>query len=146
MALLEYNRGNAKIAEELYLKVIEQEPEYSQPYYLLGLLYNELSEPQKSLSYLKMACKKEPKNQRAFYNYALKLQEQMLLEDSIKVIENGLLFFKLDEGLLYLKLIALLKLNRSSEAFTLVKQLLEISPNNTNYQNILNNLSNSSSH
>lgn len=142
LALLEYNRGNIETAEKLYLKVIEQEPNYSQPYYMLGLLYNESGEPQKSLFYLKTACEKEPKNQRAFYNYALKLQEQLLLEDSINVIEDGLTHFILDEGLLYLKLIAFLKLENISEARTLVIKLLEISPNNTNYQNILNNLSN----
>jgi len=142
VALLEYNRGNIDTAEELYLKVIDQEPDYSQSYYMLGLLYNESGEAQKSLYYLKTACQKEPKNQRAFYNYALKLQEQLSIEDSIKVIDDGLTHFKLDEGLLYLKLIAFLKLENRNDAYTLVIQLLEISPNNTNYQNILNNLSN----
>ena len=142
LALLEYNRGNIEIAVELYLKVIEQEPDYSQPYFMLGLLYNETGLSEKSLSYLKTACEKEPKNQRAFYNYALKLQEQQLIEQSLKVLNEGLVYFNFDEGLLYLKLIAFLKLNKTNEAHQLVIKLLEISPNNTNYQNILNNLSN----
>ena len=67
--------GNVEEAENLYLKVIEIEPNFSYSYYMLGLLYNETGKAQKSMEYLEMACSKEPININAFYNYALKLQE-----------------------------------------------------------------------
>ena len=38
LALLLYNQGNVSAAEKLYLKVVEQEPNYSFPNYMLGLL------------------------------------------------------------------------------------------------------------
>ena len=140
LALLEYNRGNAAKAEELYLKVVEQEPEFSQPFYMLGLLYNELGEAEKSLSYLKQACEKEPKIVRSFYNYALKLQERQEFRESIRTIDEGLVHFTNDENLLYVKLIALLRLNNNTEAYQLVNQLLTISPGNSNYLSIKNRL------
>jgi predicted CXXCH cytochrome family protein len=140
LALLEYNKGNVAKAEELYLKVIEQEPEFSQPFYMLGLLYNELGQADKSLSYLKQACEKEPKIIRSFYNYALKLQEKQEFKASIKTIDEGLVYFANDENLLYVKLIALLRLNSNTEAYQLVNQLLKMSPNNPNYLSIKSRL------
>lgn len=140
LALLEYNRGNIPKAEELYLRVTIQEPDFSQPFYMLGLLYNELGQADKSLSYLKQACEKEPKIVRSFYNYSLKLQERQEFKESITLIDEGLVHFANDENLLYVKLIALLRLNSNNEAYQLVNQLLKISPNNSNYLSIKNRL------
>ncbi len=140
LALLEYNKGNTEVAKNLFLKVIEQEPEYSYPYYMLGLLYNEINAPEKSLLYLKQACDKTPLIPKAFYNYALKLQEKSLYKESVQVIDKALNVYAYDEGLLYVKLIALLKLNNKEKAKTICEKLLQISPNNSRYKEIFSSL------
>lgn len=140
LALLEYNKGNIEIAENLFLKVTEQEPEYSYPYYMLGLLYNEINKPEKSILYLKLACDKTPLIPKAFYNYALKLQEKSLYKESIQVIDKVLNVHTHDEGLLYIKLLALIKLNNKLAAKSTCQKLLSISPNNASYREILNSL------
>ena len=89
---------------------------------------------------MKLSCEKEPKLPKAFYNYALKLQEQNDIDASIESLDQGLQFFPQDENLLYVKLIGLIKLNRNNEAYDLVNRLLIMSPNNANYLNILRNL------
>ncbi|HHC80083.1 MAG TPA: tetratricopeptide repeat protein [Flavobacteriia bacterium] len=140
LALLEYNQGHQKKAEELYLKVIEQEPEYSYPYFMLGLLYNETGNAEKSLKYLALACDKQPVIPRAFYNYALKLQENKAYKKSLEIIEKALKQYPFDEGLLYVKLLGQIKTNQQKNAYNTCIILLQISPENTNYQKILDNL------
>ncbi len=141
LALLEYNRGNIQLAEALYLKITQQEPEYSYPYFMLGLLYNESVKPEKSLEYLAKACdNKQPILPRAFYNYGLKLQEKDLYEKSIVVINKALKTVPYDEGLLYIKLLGQINTNQTKEAYNTCSLLLKISPNNTNYKKILENL------
>lgn len=54
---------------------------------MLGLLYNETGEEEKPLSYLSEACHR--KNPRACYNYALKLQENKEIDQSLEVLEKG---------------------------------------------------------
>ena len=141
LAILEYNRGNSKIAEELYLKVTEQEPEYSYPYFMLGLLYNESGKPEKSLEYLAKACdNKLPILPRAFYNYALKLQENKAYKKSLEIIEKALKHYPLNEELLYVKLLGQLKSNQKNAAKSTCLLLLKISPDNVDYQEILANI------
>lgn len=140
LALLEYNRGNFNQAEKLYLKVTEQEPNFSHAFYSLGLFYGEQGNPEKSIKYLGLACEKEPKMARAFYNYALKLQQELLLESSVDASNFGLSYFPNDENILYIKLLGLIKLNKKEEAKLVVAKLLNISPSNTSYLRIFNDL------
>ncbi len=140
LALLQYTTGNVDEAEKLYLKVIEIEPDFSYSYYMLGLLYNETGKPQKSMEYLEMACSKEPININAFYNYALKLQEVGSDEKSLKIIDKALQTAPSDERLLYAKLIGLINLNRTSEAYNICQTLVNMNPNNPSYQQLLGQL------
>jgi len=140
LALLYYQRGLIKECEELYLKVIEQEPEFSQPYYMLGLLYNETGNNKKAMDYLKSATEKEPANMNAFYNYALKLQQESENIASIKVINKGLNIFFNNERLLYVKLIGEINLKQISNAKNTCNLLIEMAPNNSNYRQILTSL------
>jgi tetratricopeptide (TPR) repeat protein len=104
-ALIYYQTGLIKECEALYLKVVEQEPEFSQSYYMLGLLYNETGIEKKAMDYLKLATEKEPTTMNTFYNYALKLQQANKNEASLKIIEKGLIIFINNERLLYASLL-----------------------------------------
>jgi len=140
LALLFYQQGKVKESEALYLKVIEQEPAFGESYYMLGLLYNEMGNGDKALEYLGKASVKEPLNMNAIYNYAIKLQEIGKHKASLKSIESGLKMAPNQERLLYLKLIAQLKLNNNQQALTTCTLLLQLDPNNTNYNQIMANL------
>ena len=140
LALINYQIGQTEKSEQLYLKVIEQEPNFALSYYMLGLLYNELGNNEKSLKYLKLASEKEPANVNSFYNYAIKLQENKELKLSISVIEKGLLLFPNNERLLYIKTIAFINLNDLGNAYECAIILTKLNPNNTDYQQLIQNI------
>jgi len=141
LAFLYYQQGSIKECEKLYLKVIEQEPEFGPSYYMLGLLYNETGNTKKALKYLDAACEKEPVNLTAFYNYALILQKEGNNKESITVINDAIKIFSNLEKLLYVKLIAQLNLKLSNDAYQTCLKLIDVAPNNSNYQQIIKNLS-----
>ncbi len=140
LALLNYQMGKPSESETLYLKVIEQEPEFSYPYYMLGLLYNETGEVKKALEFLSKAILKDPPNINAYSNYALLLQQQASNEASIEVINKGLKQFPLEEKLLYIKLLGELNLQLRYEAIETTGILLQLNPNNTDYLQIMKQL------
>ncbi len=140
LALLYYQQGNIKESEALYLKVVEQEPAFGESYYMLGLLYNEKGEGDKALAFLGKACSKEPLNVNALCNYAIKLQETGAYKKSLLTIDKGIRKFPNQERLLYLKLIAQLKLNRNQHALETCRLLVQLAPDNSNYAQILNDL------
>jgi len=140
LALIYYQQGLMTESERLYLKIIEQEPDYSYSYYMLGLLYNETGNTEKTLVYLEKATNKKPANQNAFYNYALKLQENKKYSISLEVLNKGLAIFPDDERLLYAKLLAEINTKATKKAYKTCQKLLEINPNNTNYQSIFKRL------
>ena len=140
LALLQYQMGKKKEAEALYLQVIELEPETSYPYYMLGLFYHEANESQKAEQYLKMACEKEPPMENAFYNYALMLHQNNEFEASIKVLNEGLHLFPYGERLHYIKLLSQMKLEDKNGARKTLGLLIQLNPQNSQYQDILKQL------
>ena len=140
LAFLHYQRGNMSATEELYLKVIEQEPDFGYSYYMLGLLYNETGQINKALEYLATACKKDPLNMNAFYNYALLLQKENKNIESIEITERALKSFPKNEKLLYVRLIGEINLKHLGKAIETCYLLIELYPNNANYVQILDEL------
>lgn len=140
LALIVYNQGKIEEAEKLYLKVISQEPNTSYPHFMLGLLYNENNQPEKSIQYLKLATEKQPILIKAFYNYAIKLQEQQKYKEASTVIEKGLKEIPTSERLLYLKVINQINANNTQGAKNTVLFLLELFPDNPNYKQLLNTI------
>ena len=138
LALLSFNQGDIRMAESLYLKVTELEPEYADSYFMLGLLYNETGEEKKSLFNLSEACQRN--NPRACYNYALKLQGNKEFDKSLDVLKKSLKINPHNEDLLYVKLIGELKSGKKNNALNTINKLLEISPNNSTYHDILKSL------
>jgi len=142
LALLYYQKGDVLKAEELYEKVITQEPEISYPYYMLGLLYNEKNDLKKAEKYLETATKAEPLLYGAHYNYLLLLQKIQNYNLSLRKADDYLLKFPNDQQIIYLKLVAYFQQKRWVEAEKTAKQLIELAPNNPQYQNVLTEIQN----
>ncbi|MCB0649954.1 MAG: tetratricopeptide repeat protein [Saprospiraceae bacterium] len=140
LALLLYRNGMVKEAEALYLKVTEQEPDFSYAFYMLGLLYNETGNREKAKEYMQKSCSKNPPNLRAFYNYALLLQQEKSNQSSVDILNKGLEIFPENEQLLYVKLLGEMKLDQKKEALKTCQLLLKISPDNTEYRQVLQRL------
>lgn len=140
LALLLYKQGDIDQAKNLYLKVTALEPDYGNSYYMLGLLYNETGDTQKALKYLAEACDKKPINIRAFYNYALKLQAEGMNQKSVEIINKALNLFPDNESLLYVKLIGEINLKQNISAYNTCSKLIQLAPNNANYQQIFESL------
>lgn len=136
LALLNYKQGNVAEAEKLYLKVIEQEPDFSESYYMLSLLNNEKNKNEEAMHYMKIACSKKTTNYKPFYNYALMLQAINDIKNSIIIIDKGLQVYPNNEQLLYVKLTTQLNQKDYQEARQSVNTLLEINPNNQTYLQI----------
>lgn len=142
LALMEYENGNTHEAERLYLQVIEQEPEYSYPWFMLGLLYNETGESGKSLSYLSGACDREPFLVRAHYNYALKLQELKKYSEADVILDKALAEVPANASLLYVKLLGTMEMGNNQQAIKLAERLVALDPQNQRYKQILTDLKN----
>ncbi len=138
LALLLYQTGDASSAENLYLKVINQEPQVSYPYYMLGLLYNEQSQPQKAQGFMKQACNKEPYIDRAFYNYSIMLQQANQHQKSISIIQKGLNRGGQNQpDLQYMKLLAEMKLKQWKDAKATAELLVELTNGDPRFVQIL---------
>ncbi|MGB7842198.1 MAG: tetratricopeptide repeat protein, partial [Salinimicrobium sp.] len=136
LALLQYQKGNIREAEQLYLRVVKQEPQFAEGYYMLGLLYNETGNQQKAREYLSKSCGLEVPNIRACYNYALLLQQNEDFETSIEVLNKALTQFPAEESLLYVKLVAEINLEYFDRARITLNELLKIAPENLQYKEI----------
>lgn len=143
LALLRYQNGATAEAESLYLKVTEQEPNVSYSYYMLGLLYNEQNTPELAAKYLQLACEKAPYLEKAYYNYAIFLQQKEQFQSSIALVHKGLSRGGQNQpDLLYLQLLAEIKLEHRDEALSTAAQLIKITNNNPRYVEIYQRLQN----
>jgi len=137
LALLYYQMDNLEETVKLYLKVIEQEPDFGYAYYMLGLAYNEMGNTKEAKNYLFEASVKDPNNVNAIYNYSIILQKENDFAGSVNFLNTALKRFPDNERLLYAKLSALLNTRQLREAYTTCSKLLEIAPENQEYQQIM---------
>jgi len=107
---------------------------------MLGLMYHEIGNSLEALNYLGLACERKPVNIRAFYNYALKLQEAGQNEASVRIMDKALKIIPDNEEFLYVKLIGQLNDNQHDASYYTCLKLLEIAPNNANYNQIRDRL------
>jgi tetratricopeptide (TPR) repeat protein len=84
-----------------------------------------------------LACDKQPVLPRAFYNYALKLYQTERYKATVETAAKGLEIVPDDESLLYVKLLGLIKLGKTTEASQVVLRLIQINPDNPDYKNIM---------
>jgi tetratricopeptide (TPR) repeat protein len=107
---------------------------------MLGLLYNEIGRPEKSLSYLKEACEREPFLVRAHYNYALKLQELKKYAEAEVILDKALAEVPGNTSILYVKLIGAMEMGKDRLAKQLAERLVALEPQNQQYKSILRDL------
>jgi len=134
LANLYYRQGKLEEAEQVFLKIIEQEPGYGETYYSLGLLYAEQKEMEKARTFLKQAADKINDNERVLYNYALVLQNIGDIEAAKKVFARAIEKYPQSTSNIYA--LAFLKYQQKDmdEAKKLAQKLLNIAPNNQQYQ------------
>jgi predicted CXXCH cytochrome family protein len=89
--------GKLAEAEKVYLKVVEQEPNYGNAWYSLGLLYSEQKNYNKAEASFDKASMRMPGNIRIFYNRALCLQKLERNADAARAFESGLRNFPGDK-------------------------------------------------
>ena len=142
LAMLYYQQKNYDKSIKLYKEVIKLEPEFGYTYYMLGLLYNEIKQPIEALKYMKLATKMDATNYNAFYNYALLLQQDNRVRKSYEILSDALVKFPNNEKLLYAKLVVELNTNKFTSARNTCLALLEISPSNPDYNQIMQQLQN----
>jgi tetratricopeptide (TPR) repeat protein len=71
LALLYYNEGNLKKAEQLFLDLVKNHEEYSEGYYYLGLLYAEQKRFKEAAESMEKSVLQKNPNPRSYYNLGL---------------------------------------------------------------------------
>ena len=72
--MLYYNSGKLNEAEDLFLDLIKNHPEYTEGNYFLGLLYAEQKRYKEAADNLEIAATKSNSNARIYYNLGLLYQ------------------------------------------------------------------------
>ena len=138
LAGLYYNQGRLNEAEKLFKKVIELEPEFGQAYYSLGLLYAEQNKMLEAEVYLKEAAEKMDYNDRVSYNYGLILQRLGKRTEAESAFKNGLKINPNSISNLYALGYLYFEQNRMNEAAPVLQRLVQLDPDNQQYQQLYN--------
>lgn len=138
LAGLYYNQERFKEAEVLFKKVIELEPAYGQAYYSLGLLFAEQNKMLEAVDYLKQATEKIDYNDRVPYNYGLILQRLGKRDEAELAFKKGLNINPNSTPNLYALGYLYVEQNRFKEASPVLIKLLQLDPNNQQYQQLNN--------
>jgi Tfp pilus assembly protein PilF len=142
LANLYYNKKEFKKAEDLFKTVVEQEPGFGQAYYSMGLLLAEQNKMEEAAGYMKEAVKYIDYNDRVDYNYGLVLQQLGKTAQAESVFRKALVKYPGSEANRYALVFLLIKQKRWDEARTNLKKLLEIAPQNQQYQKMLKDIDN----
>jgi len=137
LANLYYSQKKFKKCEDLFNKVIEQEPDFGQAYYSMGLLLAEQNRMEEAASYLGNASKLIDYNDRVIYNYGLILQKSGKIKEAEDAFKEGIKKFPGSESNLYAFSYLLIQQERWSEATIYLKNLTEIAPDNQQYKQML---------
>ena len=137
LANLYYRNQDYQKTEEAYKVVINQEPEYGSAYYSLGLLYAELERTDDAIKQMQKASKLMPENIRVYYNLSLLYDKNEDNLNAEKTLLNGLKIDVNNESLLYALAFQYSKLNQIEKAKTVLIKLVQLYPNNRDYQSFL---------
>ncbi len=141
LALLLYKNGSVEEVENLYKKVIEQEPRYANAYYMLGLFYNEQKNVKQAIENLELACRYDFTNRRAYYNYVLLLHNDKQHEKVISIALASRVLHSQFPEMEYIKLLSEIELGKIEEAKKTCARLIQLDPDNAQYQQIMLQLS-----
>lgn len=140
LANLYYRNGDYQKVEDVYKKVIEQEPEYAQTYYSYALLLAELNRFDEAITQMHMAIKYMPENIRFYYNLSLLYDKTNNLKQAEDIAEKGLKLDSNNEGLLYVLAYLYNKGGQSDKAKNIASRLVQLYPNSDQYARFYNQL------
>jgi tetratricopeptide (TPR) repeat protein len=140
LAMLYYNSGKLNEAEDLFIDLIKNHPEYIEGNYFLGLLYAEQKRYREAAENLEIAAAKSISNARIYYNLGLLYQ---YLNDFTKA-ENSL--FKAysilpnDFDIIYALADFYIKRGNPNKAVLYANEIKNKFPSNPAGQNLLNHI------
>ncbi|MGY5355305.1 tetratricopeptide repeat protein [Wenyingzhuangia sp. IMCC45467] len=138
LANLYYQVKDYKKSEEAYKTILKQEPGYGLTNYNYGLLLNELGRPKEAIIQLEQGLKFMPENDRIAYNLSLLYYKNKQTKKAITVLDTQLKRSENNADLIYLMAYIHNETNQKVKAKKYAKQLLDLAPNNQQYQNFYN--------
>ena len=143
LANLYYNNKQYVEAENAFMTIIEQEPEYGPTYYSYSLLLAELNRTEDAIEIIKKAILYMPNNIRCYYNLSLLYDKMNNFKAAEKALVSGLKIDSKNESLLYTLAYIYSKNKDIDKAKNITSRLLEINPQNTQYINFYKTLNSS---
>ncbi|WP_242157649.1 tetratricopeptide repeat protein [Aestuariivivens sediminis] len=140
LANLYYRNNNFESAEEAFITIIEQEPEYGQTYYSYGLLLAELNRVKDAIVQMELAIKFMPDNVRPYYNLSLLYDKADDLKKAESIAVQGLKKAPQNESMLYILAYIYSKGNQLEKAKNIARRLVDLYPNNPDYRTFYNQL------
>lgn len=137
LANLYYQTKAYDKAEAAFKIVEEQEPDFGQTFYSLGLLYAEQKKYNEAIEQLNQAFDLNPENQRIAYNLSLIYDATNQTKEAIAILKKALKIHKDNEELLYVLAFLHQKYQQISEAKAVAEHLVKLNPNNNQYQALL---------
>ena len=134
LANLYYQVKDYEKSEKAYKTILEQEPGFGLTNYDYGLLLNELGRPKEAIIQLQKAIGYLPENDRIAYNLALLHFQNKQTKNAISVLDTQLKRNTNNTDLIYLMAYIYNETNQKEMAKKYAKQLLELAPNNQQYQ------------
>lgn len=136
LANLYYQQQELDKAQVAFENVIRLQPNSVEAYYSLGLLQAELQNLEGAAKNLGKAAQLSG-NPRYYYNWGLTLQNSQKMDEAEKAYKKGLSINPDSEAILNALTILYMQQNRKNDAQPLILQLLQINPNNPQYQNLM---------
>ncbi|WP_298236761.1 tetratricopeptide repeat protein [uncultured Algibacter sp.] len=140
LANLYYQNQDYAKAEEAFKTIIRQEPNFGQTYYSYSLLLAERNRVEDAIEQMHLAIKYMPDNIRFYYNLSLLYDKVNNFKKAEDVAKKGLKLDARNESLLYVLAYLYQKEGEIENAKNISSQLVELYPNNVQYQTMFNNL------
>ena len=136
LANLYYSRGDLQSARDYFEKVIQLDSISGDTYYSLGLLLAEMEDLEGAEINLGKAASLtgDPNH---YYNWALTLQNLDRPDEAEKAFKSALEISPDSERILYALAILYLQQNRKPNAQNVIMKLLQLNPQNPDYQHLL---------
>ena len=128
--------------EQVLKSALEKYPELAPIHYALGLLQVMLGKHEEALQYLENATKYDPDDPQYSYVYAIGLNSQQQPEKALEILKNALMDHPYDRNILYSLATISMENGQQDEALKYAQMLMEYYPEDPNYQQLGNYLSN----
>jgi len=141
LADLYRRQGREVEGEQVLLDALARYPDLAAVNYALGLLKVRQGQSGASLEYLEKAAKLEPGNPQYSYVYAIGLNSQQRPQQALEVLREAKQRHPYDRDILYSLATISMENGHDRQALDYASRLVEIYPENTDYQQLLRFLS-----